>query len=106
MYSSSTPGYALAFGNIYSGGVHAKTLDELYPDFILYDRFAGEFRTWTFAPRTVQVRQMLVEGRCVLLEGSPSGKYPMPLEPEFTTELIAEAGNQAIYRLLPAMTLR
>jgi hypothetical protein len=100
-YSASTPGYALAFGSEYTVGVHGKILDELYPDFIFYDQYGGGFRTWSLAQRIVEVRRMVADGRCVLLQGAPSNKIPIRVEPDFSMELIAEAGNQAIYRLLP-----
>ncbi len=100
-YKASNPGYALAFGSEYTGGVHAKTLDELYPDFIFYDQFSNTFRAWSLEPRITQVRQMLAQGRCILLQGAPANRFLMPLESEFSLEQIAQAGDQAIYRLRP-----
>ena len=97
-YKASNPGYALAFGSEYTAGVHGKTLEELYPDFIFYDQFTNTFRGWTLESRIGQVRQMLAQDRCVLLQGSPN-VIGLRLEPEFSLEPIAQAGDQAIYRL-------
>jgi hypothetical protein len=97
-YQASNPGYALAFGSEYTAGVHGKTLEELYPDFIFYDQFSNTFRTWTLEPRIAQVRKMGVQDRCVLLQGTPN-VVGLHVEPEFSLETIAEAGDQAIYRL-------
>ncbi len=100
-YKSSSPGYALAYGDDSARGVQGKILEELYPNLIFYDKFAGEFRGFAFEPRIAQVRQMLAEGRCVLLQGEPSSKTPFSLDPEFSIELMAQAGDQAVYRLHP-----
>lgn len=97
-YKASNPEYALAFGSEYSGGVHGRTLDELYPDFIFYDQFSNTFRDWNLEPRIAQVRRMLAEGRCILLQGNPN-LVGLHLEPEFSLEPIAQAGDQAIFRL-------
>jgi hypothetical protein len=97
-YKASNPGYALAFGTEYTAGVHGKALEELYPNFIFYDQFTNTFRTWTLESRIKQVRQMLARGQCVLLQGSPN-VIGLHLEPEFSIEPIAQAGDQAIYRL-------
>jgi hypothetical protein len=97
-YKASNPGYALAFGSEYTAGVHGKALEELYPDFIFYDQFSNTFRTWTLESRIAQVRQMLAERRCVLLQGTPN-VIGLHLEPEFSLEPIAQAGDQAIHRL-------
>jgi hypothetical protein len=80
-------------------------LDDLYPDFIFFDPFGSGFRTWNLDQRIIQVRRMVAEGRCVLLQGRTASELPLHLEPEFSIEPIIQVGRQAIYRMHPGPAL-
>ena len=94
-YSGSGGQYALAFGSEYTRGDHGKLLDRLYPDTIY---FHNEFKSFSLEPRQAQVRGLLKQGRCVLMEGGPRLFGTLP--PDLTVEPLVTGAGEAIGRLI------
>jgi hypothetical protein len=67
-YRSSLKVSALSFGGAYSAGVHGSALGRLYPGTIAYDPFHNQFGSFTFGQKDEEVKRLLSNGQCVLLE--------------------------------------
>lgn len=104
-YRSSATGFGVEWGSEYAAGASADTMKEVFPDTIFYNRFQHRFRSSALEPRFGEVRQMLRQGRCVLMQGTPVTEDPLTLPPGFSITPVAENGkiierpNEALYRL-------
>ena len=98
-YRSSTPGYGLAWGSEYSAGANAAAINQILPDTIVYNRFQRRFLSAAPVLRTDEVRRMVAEGRCVLMQGTPVSEEPLVLPPGFSMTPVAERTNEGLYRL-------
>jgi hypothetical protein len=67
---ASTIESSLLFMNEWSGGSFSQTLDRLYPQFVAYDKLAGEFQSYS-QPIPAQ---KVYEQNCILLTGERSIK--------------------------------
>lgn len=98
-YTTGAGQYPLALASDFSGGIHGKMLETLYSDLIFFD--GRNFLSFSLEPRQAQVRKMLNDGRCVLMEGwvlNPNPKVPSGL----ALHQVAAGASEVIYKLLPA----
>ena len=98
-YRSSLPSFALNFGSEFSAGVHGALLSKLYSDQIAYNKFDGVFWSYSLGPRLAAVEQMLKEGRCVWMQGSPEPGPRLRLPKELTVVPFEVSGSEELYRL-------
>jgi len=98
-YRSSLPSFALNFGSEFSKGVHGALLSKLYSDEIAYNKFDGVFWSYSLEPRLAAVEQVLKEGRCIWMQGSPEPGPRKRLPKELTVVPVDVTGSEALYRL-------
>lgn len=98
-FGSSASHFALGFASEYSSGVHAEALNRLYPETLIYQRFAGEFIGFAWVRRNQAVETMLRRGRCVLLQGSPITAEEIKLPRQFKLTELVRGRYESIYRL-------
>jgi hypothetical protein len=98
-YRSSIPGFGLAFGNDFAGGVHSSTLARLYPDLVYLHVFDGRLHTFSSIVPLETLRGWLSQGRCVLLEGTPLSPEVKAYLPGVKLEPVLLAGSEGIFRL-------
>ncbi len=69
-FRSSLKVYALSFGSDYSGAVHQKTMEKLYPGAIHYNPFSGRFLSFAYEDKKKDVKRLISSEQCVLMEGT------------------------------------
>lgn len=100
-YAGSAGHYALALGSLYTRGVHGEVLSRLYPGSFA---FHGDFMNFSSQSALAQVRSILNEGRCVLMEGWPNVQTFGTLPPDLTVEPLVIKARESISRLVPKGT--
>ncbi len=98
-YRSSHPDFALHFGNEYSGGVHGRVLEELYPGGLSLNIFNGHFYDWRREVVTEGVLADVARGECVLLQGTPMEAAAMGLPAGASLEPVLVKEREGLYRL-------
>jgi hypothetical protein len=96
-YTSSVGEYALTFGGEYTEGVHGKVLESIYPDRMFLH--GNRLFSFTLADREERLRQMLSEGRCVLIQGTPIIRGPGGLPDEFSVTEVTRGADEVLYRM-------
>jgi hypothetical protein len=112
-YRSSLQSYAISFGSNYSGNVHSPILTKLYPGTIFYSPFTRKFRSFARILNSDNIRRMIFDGQCVVVEGgslngdiarqTPFHSDDVRFTPLITTaNPILPASATFLYRLDPA----
>jgi hypothetical protein len=107
-FRSSLEPYALSFANFYSAGVHGGALEKLYPGTINYDPFHYHFGSFAFGEKDQDVKRLVSNGQCVLLESTPLDAGALKQFDGIRLLTLMTAGNPLIpsdpttlYRLQP-----
>lgn len=98
-YRSSSPEFALAFGNDFAGSAYRRELARIYPNAIHYSIWGHQFYSMAMQPKRTEVRRAVAAGGCVLMFGGPLSKEDQDSVHGFTLEPIVVAGTEGLYRL-------
>ncbi|MFC1975338.1 hypothetical protein ACFLXQ_02945 [Chloroflexota bacterium] len=70
-YHSSSPQYALSFGNDHSNRRFGEVLSELYPNSIFYNIWSRQFYGYVNHMELNELKDRLDNGECLLMRGTP-----------------------------------
>ena len=101
-FRSTAPTFALNVGNGTSGCRHEETLETIAPGGFHYSNFNKKFLKWNCASADDEVRQLLAQGECIVLQGEVSSIGQVEgfhLEPLFVPEKKLH-GTEGLFRLL------
>lgn len=98
-YRSSAPGFGMSWGSEYAEGKNAASMLQVLPDTIVFNRFQHRFLTAAPELRTEEVRRMLADGACILMQGTTVGEDPLVLPPGFSMTPVVERTNEGLYLL-------
>lgn len=95
-YRSSSPQYALMFGNNFAGDIYRNDLFKLYPEYLSYNVWDQRF--WDFhGPLNSQRTIELIKNSyliCLL------GSWPLPYEGQPAVKIIEQIGQTNLYQFL------
>ena len=101
-FRSSAPGFALSIGNVMSACRHQAALERLDPGGFQYSTFEHKFQRWDCGSADQEVRRLLEQGACVVLQGEVVNRDQVigfTLEPVYVPRKLVH-GSEGLYRVL------
>ena len=95
-YTSSSPKYALLFGNDFVRWIYHDPLNELHPEYVSYNLWGKSFSGFQGPLSRAEIDDFLQSSKSICLLGT----WPLPHEGQPEVEIIAQKGHTRLYQFL------